>query len=113
MQIKYLAISLMAVFGMAGQAAQATTLQEAAQQAVLKNPDVQARWHAFNGSVAQQDAARGGYFPRLDIAASVGRERLSQPNQPDLNFNHQAASANLSQLLFDGFATRNEVRRQG
>ena len=91
----------------------AIELRDAAQQAVLKNPDVQARWRAFNGSVAQQDAARGGYFPRLDITASTGREHLSQPNQPDVSFNRQGASANLSQMLFDGFATRNEVRRQG
>lgn len=99
--------------GLAMSQASAITLNDAAQQAVLKNPDVQVRWRAFHGAVAEQDAARGGYFPRVDITASVGREHLSQPNQPDSNFNRQSASATLTQLLFDGFATRNEVRRQG
>ena len=91
----------------------AITLNEAAQQAVLNNPDVQLRWSAFKGAVAQQDAARGGYYPRVDVAASTGRERLSQPNLPESNFTHNNVTASLSQLLFDGFATRNEVRRQG
>ncbi len=91
----------------------AITLNEAAQQAVLNNPDVQLRWSAFKGAVAQQDAARGGYYPRVDVAASAGRERLTQPNQPDSSFSRQNVTASLSQLLFDGFATRNEVRRQG
>ncbi len=91
----------------------AITLNDAAQQAVLKNPDVQFRWRVFNGSVAQQDAARASYFPRVDITASTGRERLSQPNQPSSSFSRDSFSASLSQMLFDGFATRSEVRRQG
>ena len=91
----------------------AITLNDAAQQAVLKNPEVQFRWRAFNGSVAQQDAARAGYFPRVDLTASTGRERLSQPSQSSRSFSRDSISASLSQMLFDGFATRSEVRRQG
>lgn len=106
-------ICMLAALGLASSQACAITLNDAAQQAVLKNPDVQVRWRAFHGAVAEQDAVRGGYFPRVDITASVGREHLSQPNLPDSNFNRQSTSATLTQLLFDGFATRNEVRRQG
>lgn len=64
----------------------ATTLGQAAQQAVLQNPEVQARWRAFNSTLAEQDAARGGYYPRVDITASTGREHLEQPNQADKDF---------------------------
>lgn len=96
-----------------GSVVQAVTLSEAAQKAVLQNPDVLARWRAFNGSVAQQDAARGGYFPRVDVSAGAGRERLAQPNLPEESFNRRNTSISLSQMLFDGFATRNEVRRLG
>lgn len=113
MQIKNIGIFLMVVCGWGIQTANAITLQEAAQQAVLNNPEVQFRWHAFNGSVAQQDAARAGYFPRVDLTASTGRERLSQPGQSSRSFNRESYSAALSQMLFDGFATRSEVRRQG
>ncbi len=99
--------------GLTGLPAQAVTLSEAAQQAVLQNPEVQVRWRAFNGTLAQQDAARGGYFPRVDITAGVGREHLEQPNQADKDFNRRGLSASLNQMLFDGFATRSEVRRLG
>jgi len=113
MRPKILRVSLLLAFSLGAGQASAITLHDAAQQAVLKSPDVQVRWRAFNGAVAEQDAARGGYFPRVDITASTGREHLSQPSQPDSSFNRQNASASLTQLLFDGFATRNEVRRQG
>jgi len=93
--------------------AQAATMNEAAQQAVLQNPEVLARWRAFNGTSAQQDAARGGYCPRVDITAGAGREHLEQPNQADKDFNRRGLSASLTQILFDGFGTRSEVRRLG
>lgn len=113
MRSKIFRTALLIVLGLAASQVCAISLNEAAQQAVLKNPEVQARWRAFNGSVAQQDVARGAYFPRLDVTASTGRERLSQPNQADSSFNRESVSAAFSQMLFDGFATRNEVRRQG
>jgi len=91
----------------------AVTMGEAAQQAVLQNPEVQARWRAFNGTLAQQDAARGGYYPSVDITAGVGREHLVQPNQADKDFNRRGFTTSLNQMLFDGFATRSEVRRLG
>ena len=113
MQLKNMGISLIVVLVLGVNTVNAITLNEAAQQAVLNNPEVQFRWHAFNGSVAQQDAARAGYFPRVDLTASTGRERLSQPGQSSRSFNRDSYSASLSQMLFDGFATRSEVRRQG
>lgn len=105
--------ALAMILGLAGLPVHAGTLSEAAQQAVLQNPEVQARWRAFNGTLAQQDAARGGYFPRVDITAGAGREHLEQPNQADKDFNRRSLSASLNQMLFDGFATRSEVRRLG
>lgn len=91
----------------------ATTLGEVAQQAVLRNPEVLARWNTFNGSMAEQDVARGGYYPKLDIAAGVGREHLVTPNQQDRDYSRHGAAAYLNQMLFDGFFTRSEVRRLG
>jgi adhesin transport system outer membrane protein len=98
---------------LAAPSAAAVTMSEVAQQAVLRNPEVQARWNTFNASMAQQDVARGGYFPRLDVVAGAGREHLVQPNQADLDYNRHGAGAILSQMLFDGFFTRSEVRRLG
>ena len=96
-----------------GLPAHGITLAEATQQAVLQNPEVQVRWRAFNGTVAQQDAARGAYYPRVDISAGTGREHLEQSGQADRDFNRRGFTTSLNQMLFDGFATRSEVRRLG
>jgi len=88
----------------------ATTLQGAAQKAVTSNPEVLQRWHAYRATQGERDAAFGGYLPRLDLSASKGRENRDDPLL-DKNFTRQSASLTLTQMLYDGFATRNEVRR--
>src|SRR5687768_5964411 len=55
----------------------ALTLREAAQLAVLNNPDVLARWHSVRASEGERDAAKGGLLPRVDLSASTGPERRS------------------------------------
>nr|HPR08200.1 TolC family protein [Denitromonas sp.] len=59
------------------QAVPAESLREAVQRAVVSNPEVQARWHAYLAAEEEQDVARGGYYPRVDLTAGVGRERQS------------------------------------
>ncbi|HSO44064.1 MAG TPA: type I secretion protein TolC, partial [Rhodoferax sp.] len=63
--------------------AQAQTLPDPMVQAVRKavttNPEVQARWNGFNAATNERDVARGGYFPRLDLTATTGREERDTP----------------------------------
>ena len=47
----------------------ATTAVAAAQKALSTIPEVQAAWHSFLASEDEQDSARGGYFPRVDLGA--------------------------------------------
>lgn len=84
------------------------TLKEAAQLAVLKNPEVLARWHAIRAAEAERDAARGGLLPRVDLSATAGPERRSDTTTG--NYNRHWASLTLTQLLYDGF-TRQEIDR--
>lgn len=91
------------------------SLPEAAQIAVLRNPEVQARWHAFRESREEVDVARGGFLPQVDVAAGVGRERLTPRSDPaaDSSWNRNYALINLRQMVFDGFATASEVKKLG
>lgn len=91
--------------------AQFESLKEAAQKAVLNNPEVQTRWHAFLAAQEETSAARGGFLPRVDLTAGAGREKLVQPGQQDLNYTRRGYTASLNQMLFDGFATLSDVRR--
>lgn len=87
------------------------TLQDTVKKAVVSNPEVQARWHAFLSSKHEQDVARGSYYPRLDLTTGVGREKLQEPDAPTTNLNRRGAALTLNQMIYDGFATRDEVAR--
>jgi len=121
---KIISILLLAAFPALGLAAdpvitpaaneQFAALRDVAQKAVSNNPEVVARWHNFKASVEEVGVARGGYLPKVDLMAGVGRESLKQPptNQTE-DYNRNWYLLSLNQMLFDGFATSNEVKRLG
>jgi adhesin transport system outer membrane protein len=90
-------------------------LRAAAQKAITGNPEVTARFNAFRAAHNEIDVARGGYFPRLDLSASVGREndRISSRNPESASLSRSGVALSLSQMLWDGLATSNEVGRLG
>lgn len=90
-------------------------LSAAAQKAIDTNPEVTARLNALRAADDEIRVARGGYLPRVDLSASVGRDsdRITNrsPESQSLNRNGIALSAN--QVLWDGLATSKEVDRLG
>ncbi len=87
------------------------TLKRVAQQAVLNSPEVTTKWRNFKAAEEEIGVARGGYFPRVDLTAGIGRESLKQPNSVRDDYTRNGYALTLNQMLFDGFATRNEVRK--
>lgn len=104
---------LLALSGMlaTSSAQAAVTLQDAVKTAVSNNPEVQARWHTFLSAKSEQDAARGGYFPRVDLTTGIGRDSVTQPNQSSTTLTRRGAVLSFNQMLYDGFSTREEVAR--
>jgi adhesin transport system outer membrane protein len=90
--------------------AQQDTLKTVAQKAVLSNPEVLQKWHAYQATDNERDAAFGGYLPRLDLTAGVGRENRDDPIMVK-DYTRHSTTITLTQMLYDGFATRNEVMR--
>ena len=98
---------------------QAQTLPEAMQKAMEVHPEVQA---GVNARIAQDyavRAAKGGYLPRVDVTAGYGRAGSDTPTTRAQNngnhwetLNRGESAIRLRQMLFDGFATSNEVGRQ-
>ncbi|HEY8024219.1 MAG TPA: TolC family outer membrane protein [Burkholderiaceae bacterium] len=92
--------------------AQIQTLKDSAQAAILTNPEVQAKWHVFQAANGERDVAAGGYLPRVDFQAGASREMHNEPLlPPDTNYNSRSHSLTLTQMLYDGFATSNDVAR--
>ncbi|MBW8370483.1 MAG: TolC family outer membrane protein [Thiobacillus sp.] len=104
-------LSVISLYSAAAWAQPPVTLQDAVKKAIVSNPEVQASWHTFLSSQHEQDVARGGYFPRVDLSSNVGRENLTQPDQPATQYTRRGAALSLSQMIYDGFATRDEVAR--
>jgi adhesin transport system outer membrane protein len=97
----------------AAQVPQHLTLKDAAQAAVLKSPEVLARWHAFQEASEEIGVARGGFLPKVDVSANIGRDNLDGGAGPGRRYTRSGGFVSLNQMLFDGFATSSEVKRLG
>ncbi len=105
------AVALIAMAG--GVAAQKNvSLENAASKAVLKNPEVLAKWHAFGAAGHERNVSFGGYLPTVDVVAGISRVSLNDPLATTVpRFTQENVSVVLRQMLFDGFATSNDVKR--
>jgi adhesin transport system outer membrane protein len=106
-----ISIALMILAG--GSAQAADTLPDAIEKAILRNPEILARLHEYQAADAERDIARGGLLPRVDLQAYTGRERREAPGFVTSSYNRPGAQLQLRQLLFDGFATRSDIKRLG
>ncbi|QJQ96968.1 TolC family outer membrane protein [Halomonas sp. PA5] len=84
-------------------------LRSVVQRAVSTNPEVQAAYNGFRASMNEVDMARGAYLPSIDVTAGVGREDRQGDGRG--SFNSDFAELSLNQMIYDGFATRNDVQR--
>ena len=93
--------------------AQPFTLKDAAQEAVLRNPEVQAKWHAYKEATEAVGVPRGRYYPSVDLNAGIFREWKDEPAAAggERDFTSRGVELRLNQILFDGFATRSDVKR--
>ena len=106
---------VIALGGLAG-AAQAEPVgdfKEALTQAVLSSPRVNASWYNFEAVREAERGARAGYLPSADVAAEIGREDRDTPLIDDRDYGRDTTRFSITQMLFDGFATQEEVRRLG
>lgn len=88
----------------------ATNLHDAVRQAVSKNPEVLAKWNAFQAATHEQRKAEGANYPRLDLSSRVGYVQQNTDIRNE-DFKVSEASLELTQLLFDGFATRYDIKK--
>ena len=111
-KISFVALAVLFALGVQAQSLPDPIVQ-AMRQAVTTNPEVQARWNGFKAAGNERDVARGGYFPKLDLTASTGREERDTPLTDYGRYSFNAAQLTLNQMLFDGLFTANETKRLG
>ena len=106
-------VSILAASIGAAYPVQAITLKQAAQEAVLRNPEVQTSWHVFKSASEEIETARSGYWPKIDASAGISRERYRYEDQlaPDRDYTSRGLGLHLRQMLYEGFYTTSEVKR--
>ena len=94
----------------------AETLQEVVDYTVHNSPDVRAT--AADRRAVEQEIrqARAGYFPRIDLDAGYGFEHKDSPGTRarglgSVRQSREELGLALDQMIFDGYLTKNEVRR--
>lgn len=107
--------SLAVIAGMLAvmQPVSAQTLKEAVEQTIKTSPDVLIDVNRRLAADKAVDMARGGYKPKVDLNLGIGREWSenisTRPGSDTLT--RREASLTLSQMLYDGYATKSEVER--
>ncbi|MEX8500584.1 MAG: TolC family protein [Leptothrix ochracea] len=88
-------------------------LKLAASCAIDTNPDVAAKYQAFQASREEVDVARGGLMPRVDLNSEAARKwdkvTTRQPEAQSVVVTGLSVTA--TQLLWDGMATQSQVDR--
>lgn len=97
--------------GVSANAQSVDSLDEAIRQAVTASPTVAAAWYEFEAAREEQRVAKGGYYPDLDLYLQAGGERRDTPNAEENEYAPATERLTLTQMLFDGWATRYEVQR--
>ncbi len=92
----------------------ALTLTDAVQQTIETNPQMLVKKNILKSEKELLSNSQSGYMPSIDLAYSVGREStrtISNQGTKQTN-NIQNASATITQNIFEGFKTMNEVEKQ-
>ena len=88
------------------------TLQEAVSKGVLTNPEYAVVANDRRAVDEELNQAKALFLPSIDLIADAGFEHTDTPTIEDEDLIRRQASLTLTQLLFDGYAARSEVRRQ-
>ncbi|ACF45830.1 type I secretion outer membrane protein, TolC family [Prosthecochloris aestuarii DSM 271] len=87
------------------------TVNQVVEKVINSNPEVQAKWHEFMAAYHEEAIPYGGYFPKLDVSAGIGREWVGGDDIDDDVYTRRGTRVQLTQMLFDGFYTCNQVCR--
>ncbi len=95
----------------------AATLEDVVVQGLNTNPEVQRALNARNAVYQEVVQARAGYLPTFDFAGGFGWEKTNNTTTradgyDNVELHRKELSLSLRQMIFDGFATKQEVERQ-
>ncbi|GAK83192.1 agglutination protein [Vibrio ponticus] len=108
--IKLSAVALLVGFSFN---ATSQTLEQAVSLAITNNPEIKASYNEFKSKYYDAQASEGAYLPKLDLDAGIGYEAINpaSPGLDSTDLNRKEATLSLTQLLWDGNSTINDMSR--
>ncbi|WP_428776229.1 TolC family outer membrane protein [Vibrio sp.] len=90
------------------------TLEQSIAITLATNPEIKAMFNEYSSTLKQADAAKGDYLPSIDLDAGIGYEGIRPPEstfREDTDYTRKEAAISLTQLIWDGSATLNNIDR--
>ncbi|WCP80672.1 TolC family outer membrane protein [Vibrio harveyi] len=89
------------------------TLEQAVENTLISNPDIKSAFNEFVSKRYVNEASSGAYLPSVDLDAGVGYEGINpaESNRKSTDLTRKEATITLTQLIWDGSATLNDIDR--
>jgi adhesin transport system outer membrane protein len=106
---------LMALFSIGSVQAQEkiNNFGAAVSAALVTNPAVVSAYYDFEAAREGQRSAEGGFYPSVDLDADYAWEERETPLNDFGDYERDSVRFSVTQLLFDGFQTRDRARSLG
>lgn len=111
-------LALLGVLSLSGTPVLAGDLTDTVHKAIVHNPDVLVTQDDRNAIEQNVREAKAGYLPRVDLNAGIGGEKSDNTStlgatgrQGYRGLHREESGIKITQMLFDGFFTKNEVAR--
>ncbi|MFT5211815.1 MAG: adhesin transport system outer membrane protein [Flavobacterium sp.] len=100
-----------------GSSTSAQSLTEVIETTLRTNPDVLVSKYSVDAAAELKKQAKSAYLPSIDLALSTGRESSNNTGTraaliDSLRLTRKDRSLKITQLLYDGFATKNLIKQQ-
>ncbi|ORT49997.1 agglutination protein [Vibrio sp. qd031] len=109
--MKRISICTIALSVLVSQPVMAESLEQAISATLATNPLVRSSYNEYMSFVKSYDSSRGAYLPSVDLEAGIGYERIRADQSGDSDLTRKDAAIRLTQLLWDGSATINDIDR--
>ncbi|MFN3015254.1 TolC family outer membrane protein [Vibrio coralliilyticus] len=90
------------------------TLEQAVAITLATNPELKSSFNEYKSALKQADASGGAYLPSIDLDAGIGYEDINpaeSTGRADTDLTRKEATISLTQLIWDGNATLNDMDR--
>lgn len=87
------------------------SLEQAIAITLASNPEIRSAFNDYKSYVEQREASGGNYLPTVDLDAGIGYEKINPATGDTTELTRKDAKITLTQLLWDGSATLNDMDR--